>query len=369
MVGCGHPGGHSPAIETTTATTTGILPPDVPTKGTRPPAATLPSAAEPQNAPPPPATTPGRIVPVGARPEGVAVDGLTRTVAVNTHDPDELVLLDAESLAVTRRIPLPGSARHLELAAPGGPVLVPVETANALVEVQIPGGAAAPPIVTGTSPHDAAAAANGTVFVGNELGGTVSVVRDGRIVKVFHRQRAARRPGGCRHRRRHAGRTEKHVDRLRRGHTVHPRLGPAGAGPTHLVADKHGRLIAADTRGDTIRVFEPLPTPREVATIGQPRGPYGVAYDPARDRLWVASSGGNEVVGYDMTQPAPRAVRRIPTVQNPYTVGVDPGTGRLFVAGVTAGVVQVIDPPPPTALRSSTCQRPNASKSPCWRRD
>ncbi|MGO9224651.1 MAG: YncE family protein, partial [Mycobacterium sp.] len=70
----------------------------------------------------------------------------------------------------------------------------------------------------------------------------------------------------------------------------------------------------------------------------------GVAYDPARDRLWVASSGGNEVIGYDMTRPAPREVRRIPTVQNPYTVGVDPTTGRLFVAGVTAGVVQVIDP-------------------------
>jgi DNA-binding beta-propeller fold protein YncE len=91
-------------------------------------------------------------------------------------------------------------------------------------------------------------------------------------------------------------------------------------------------------------VFDPRPTPREVARVAQPGGPYGVAYDPARDRLWVASSGRNEVVGYDMTQPTPREFRRFPTVQNPYTVGVDPTTGRLFVAGVTAGVLQVIEP-------------------------
>ena len=73
----------------------------------------------------------------------------------------------------------------------------------------------------------------------------------------------------------------------------------AGAGPTHLVADRHGRMIATDTRGDAVRVFTPLPTPHEVASITQRGGPYGIAYDAARDRLWVASSGTNEVVGYD----------------------------------------------------------------------
>ena len=31
---------------------------------------------------------------------------------------------------------------------------------------------------------------------------------------------------------------------------------PAGEGPTHLVADKHGRMIAADTR-ECVRVFDP----------------------------------------------------------------------------------------------------------------
>ncbi|WP_156687721.1 YncE family protein [Mycobacterium sp. Marseille-P9652] len=304
----------------------------------------LPSAAEPRNAPPPNATPPGRIVGVGAGAEGVAVDGRTRVVAVAVRDPDQLVLLDADSLAVTARTPLPGSARHLQLAAAGGPVLVPVETANALVEVQLPGDAASPPIATGTFPHDATAAAGGTVFVGNEHGGSVSVVRDGTVVKVFT---GLTQPAGLAA----SGAAVGVLDARQNTLTVYDaeRLSvvgaaPAGDGPTHLVADRHGHLIAVDTRGDAIRVFDALPAPREVARVAQPGGPYGVAYDPARDQLWVASSGGNEVVGYDMTQPAPREIRRIPTVQNPYTVGVDPATGRLFVAGVTAGVLQVIDP-------------------------
>jgi DNA-binding beta-propeller fold protein YncE len=103
-------------------------------------------------------------------------------------------------------------------------------------------------------------------------------------------------------------------------------------------------MIAADTRGDSIRVFDPLPAPREVAAVTQPGGPYGIAYDAARDRLWVASSGTNEVVGYDVSGPAPREIRRIPTVQNPYSVGVDSRTGRLIVAGVTEGMLQVVEP-------------------------
>jgi DNA-binding beta-propeller fold protein YncE len=319
-VACGHQGGQS-------VTTT-----------------VLPSAAEPRNAPAPNGTPPGEIVSVAAHLEGVAVDAATRTVAVATSDPNQLVLLGADSLTVTRRIDLPGSVRHLELAGPGGPVLVPVETANALVQVQLPGGAASPPIATGTFPHDAAAASNGTVFVGNEHGGTVSALRDGKVAKVFT---GNVQPAGLAA----FGTTVGMLDARRNTLTVYDAeklsvVGStqAGAGPTHLVADRHGRMIATDTRGDAIRVFEPLPAPREVASVAQPGGPYGIAYDAVRDQLWVASSGTNEVVGYDMSGPAPREIRRFATVQDPYTVGVDSQTGRLFVGGFTAGVIQVVGP-------------------------
>lgn len=316
----------------------------VPTEGSRPPDAGLPQAAEPRQAPPPTDPVLGRTVSVGRSPEGIVVDPRTRTVAVAVRDPDELVLLDADTGAVTGRVPLPGSVRHLQLAAPGGPVLVPVETADVLIRVDLPQGKAQPAIHTGAHPHDAAAAANGTVFVANEHGGTVAVVRGDQVVKIFADsvQPAGTAPVG----------TAMGVLDVRKNDlTVYDaeRLtivgsAPAGAGPTHLLADRHGRMIAADTRGDAVRVFTPLPVPREVATVAQPGGPYGITYDAARDRLWVASSGTNEVVGYDMSDTNPREVRRFPTVQNPYTVGVDANSGRLFVAGVTAGVVQIIEP-------------------------
>lgn len=329
ITGCGHPGG---------------TPQSVATEGSRPPDAGLPQAAEPRQAPP--ATDPvvGRTVGVGRSPEGVVVDARTRMVAVSVRDPDELVLLNADTGAITGRVPLPGSVRHLQLAGSGGPVLVPVETADELIRVDLPQGKAQPPIHTGAHPHDAAAATNGTVFVANEHGGTVAVLRGDQVVKVFADsvQPAGTAPVGT---------TMGVLDVRKNDLTVYDaeRLAivgsaPAGAGPTHLVADRHGRMIAADTRGDAVRVFTPLPAPREVAAVAQPGGPYGIAYDAARDRLWVASSGTNEVVGYDMSEVNPREVQRFSTVQNPYTVGVDADTGRLFVAGVTAGVVQIIEP-------------------------
>ena len=342
LAGCGVHGGE-PAGARVPKTTTGILPPGVPTEGNRPAADALPPAAEPHNAPPPSGSVPGRIVHVGNSPEGIVVDGATRTVAVATRGPDQLVVLDADSAVITARIPLPGSARHLQLAAPGGPVLVPVENANALVFVDLRQKAASAPIVTGTSPHDAAAASNGIVFVSNELGGTVTALRDNHFDKVFTDSVQPAGVAGY-------GTAVGMLDARQNTLTVYDAekltvLGStlAGAGPTHLVADRHGRMIAADTRGDAIRVFDPLPAPRQAASISQPGGPYGLAYDPQRDRLWVASSGLNRVIGYDMAQPTPRPVRRIPTVQDPYSLAVDPTTGRLFIAGVTGGQVQIVD--------------------------
>lgn len=347
VAGCGGqesgpPPAESSAATPATPTTTGMLPSGVPTEGVRPQTDSLPPPAEPQQAPPQAGQVPGRVVPVGSAPEGIVVDAVTRTVAVATRNPDELVLVNADSGEITGRTPLPGFVRHLQLAAPGGPVLVPVESADALVRVELPGGRSESQILTGTVPHDASQAANGTVFVANELGGTVAAVRGDEIVKVFT---DSVQPAGLAP----VGDDMGLIDVRKNDLTIYDSDGltiigstPAGAGPTHLVADKHGRLIATDTRGDAVRVFDT--TPRQLSEIAQPGGPYGITYDPTRDRLWVASSGTNEVVAYDMAEAQPREVQRIPTVRNPYTVGVDATTGRLFIAGVTDGVVQIVDP-------------------------
>src|ERR1700738_639041 len=156
LAACGHNGA---APMQAGLTTTGVLPAGVPTEGSRPPANGLPSAAGPLKGPPLPPEAPiGWNISVGHAPEGIVVDARTRKVVVATHNPNELVFIDAGSGDIPGRIPLPGRVRHLQLAAPGGPVLVPVESTDSLVRVNLPDGPAPAPIRTGTEPHDAAAA-------------------------------------------------------------------------------------------------------------------------------------------------------------------------------------------------------------------
>ncbi len=305
----------------------------------------LPPPAEPATSPPVTVAPAGRTVPVGAVPEGIVADGPSRRVAVGVRRPNQLVLLDADSAAVTGRVPLPGVLRHLQVGRPGETVLVPDESSNSLIRVALPNGPARSQVVTGTMPHDATEAPDGDVYVANEAGGSVVVLREDKIVHTFTdvTQPAGLAPVGDR-----VGLIDVRDNSLtiyQAGTFAGVLELPAGAGPTHLVADKHGRMITTDTRGGQILVFDPSGTPRQVGQISVPGEPYGITYDPQRDRLWVTVTASNKVVGFDMADPTPREVARIPTVRQPNTVAVDPDTGRLFVTGTTDGVVQVADPP------------------------
>jgi len=303
----------------------------------------LPPAAEPPGGPPS-AEPAGRTIEVGARPEGVVADSRTGLVAVGVRKPNALVLVDARTGRITDRTALPGGVRHLQLARPGGPVLVPVEGADTLLTVELSTGRIDTRASTGNFPHDATAATNGLVFVSAEFDHSVGVFRDGTPVRTLtgHDQ-----PGGVAA----TGNRVGVIDVRRNDITVYDaeslsELGraPAGAGPTHVVADRRGRLWVTDTRGNAVRAFELAPRPRQVSKLALTGGPYGVSYDRQRDRLWVTLTGRNEVVGIDL-RTAPATVRdRLPTVRQPNTVAVDSRTGRLFITGTKDGVLQLVDP-------------------------
>lgn len=309
-----------------------------------PPVPLGPPAAEPAASPP--LTTPpaGRVVPVGMAPEGVVADPVTHLVAVGVREPDVLALVDARTGDLVRRVPLPGHLRHLQLAKPGGPVLVPDENSDALLTVALPGGDITSRVHTGTSPHDATEAADGSIFAANEGGSTVAVIRNGAVVHTFT---DATQPAGLAPVGTVVGLVDVRQDNLHlydaASLTPITTL-PAGAGPTHVVADIHGHLVVIDTRGNAVLLDEFGPHPRQIGRLDLPGTPYGVTYDPVRDRVWVALTATNEVVEIDASSGQPHVVRRLPTVRQPNTVGVDSATGRLFVTGTADGVLELIDP-------------------------
>jgi DNA-binding beta-propeller fold protein YncE len=99
-----------------------------------------------------------------------------------------------------------------------------------------------------------------------------------------------------------------------------------------------------DTRGDAVLFYSLTPSLRRIGRLALPGTPYGVAYDPVRDRLWVTLTATNRLVGIDPDAAHPRVVTTLTTVRQPNTVAVDSATGRLFVTGTDGGVLQLVGP-------------------------
>jgi len=303
-----------------------------------------PPAPEPAEAPPLEEEPAGRIVEVGPAPEGVAVDPETGLVAVALRNPNELALVDGESGETSQRVELPESARHLDLAAPGGPVLVPAEGADSLVQVGLPDGEILDETPVGDFPH-AAAAAKGRIFVVNEKASTVSIVEDGREVETV---KTDLKPGSV-------AVTESGLVGVVgvQGLTLEvfasdnlDSLGrvDAGEGPTHVKAGPENRFYVTDTRGDAVFVYGARPEPKQLDRVPLPGSPYGIAVDPRRDHLWVTLTARQQVVQFALEGDALREIARYPTVRQANTVAVDPASGRVFVAGKTEGQLQILDP-------------------------
>lgn len=307
-----------------------------------PPAADQLGAAEPGDSPEPEADPTGTVVELEPQPEGLAYDPVTDLLVVTVREEDRLLLVDGGTGRVVREVPLPGHARHLQLAAPGGPVLVPAEDSNTLVLVSLPDGATTE-VDVGEYPHDAAQVEGGRILVADELGGTLSVVEDGVVVRTLDGQT---QPGGIAA----VGRLAGVVDVADFTLSVYDVPGgerldvvDAGEGPTHVVTDARDRLLVADTRGDAVLVFgaDPLQLLAPYPLAGTP---YGVAHDDAAQVLWVTLTARNEVVGLSTASERLTEVARFPTVRQPNTVAVDPDTGRVFVASRATGELQLIDP-------------------------
>jgi DNA-binding beta-propeller fold protein YncE len=106
---------------------------------------------------------------------------------------------------------------------------------------------------------------------------------------------------------------------------------PAGIGPTHL-ATLGDDAFVADTRGGALLVFSLRPRLVLMRRANLRGGPYGLAVDPVRRRLWVTLTARNELVEVT-ADPRPRVLRRLPTLRQPNDVTVDPRSGVVAVSG------------------------------------
>jgi len=302
-----------------------------------------PKAAEPAGSPPLSRKPAGRVVKIGAPAEGLAADPETGLVAVALKTRKQLLLVDGKTGSVRRSIALPASPRHLDLARPGGPVLVPAEEADMLVQVALPGGEKTQTPV-GDYPHNATFA-NGRAYAADEFGSTVTAVEDGEAVEQAP---VDDQPGGIVAVGDQLGliSVRAYTVSLIDQDTLLRSVGSqnAGSGPTHGKADDEGRIFITDTRGNAVIVYNSRPKLKFLARIPLSGGsPYGIAVDRRRKRIWVTLTGSSELVEIEASD-TPRRLRSFPTVRQPNTVTVDESTGRVYVASQQEDALQIIDP-------------------------
>lgn len=302
--------------------------------GTPKVATPLPSAPEPAVSPPARSKLPGTVLSQAGAPEGVVVVR-SGNVAVSVRGPDGLIMFDLATPYQRRIVPLGGSARHLFLGGPDGPVLVPDESDDRFVKVSIPDGQILETVPVGRQPHDSIAVGPDTTFVADELADTIHIVRNGAVTRVVP---APLQPGGMaaspdgstmvtvgvRGRRITAYRTDGSV------------VGSAncGVGPTHAVTGSGGLYWVVDTDGGAVLGFRVgSHGPKQVARIPVGSKPYGVAYDDHRSTLWITLTGTNQLVGLHLKGTSVASRDTFDTVQQPNTVAVDDVTGKLVVTG------------------------------------
>jgi len=308
------------------------------------------AGAEPAVSPAPAHTPVGRSVTVGALAEGIVADPAAKLVAVAVRRPNRIVLLDARSGAIRRRVPLAGPARHLGLDG-AATLLVPEAPVDRLLALPLTGRhAGSRSVLVASLPHDAAAV-DGRVFVADEFGRAVSVIAHGREIR---RIGGFTQPGGIAV----VGKDVAVVDvgadvvTLIDARTLRV-LGraPAGTGISHVVAGRAGRFYVADTRGGALLSFTARPRLRLLSRVAVPGRPYGLAIDTVRNRLWLTVTAADRVDEFDLGATTPRRIAAFATARQPNTVAVDSSDGRVFIAAAAPGTVEIFDPSHTRSLR------------------
>ncbi|GAA4833532.1 hypothetical protein [Saccharopolyspora rosea] len=293
-------------------------------------------AATPATAPP--VTTPpaGTVLPTPPT-RLTAYDPDTHTlVLAGTHD---LTLLDTRT-RTTRTTTLPGTPAGLRTEA--GHALAALPDQDQLARIDLRTAAVTTTPVHG-GPVDAVDLDAHRTAVALRTTHAVTILRDGQPQTTTDKFQGPAQllP---------VGHDVNVLDRLATSLTpVDPTTGDKGAGlragegATNAVTDRYQRILAVDTRGQSLLAFsvDPLINKQRYPVPG---APYALAYDPHRDLAWVTLTATNQVVGYDIAGGEPQERYRFPTVGQPNSVAVDPDTGEVYIASANGDGTQVVKP-------------------------
>ena len=306
-------------------------------------------AAEPGVAPA--ATIPpvGRVVPLpeGTHPWGIAVADSVHTVYIAAHKQNKFVVYDMATGSVTTKL-VPGAGRMIDLAAPGGPLLLPAENRATLYLLALPSLDVISSESTSTQPHEAVQVGE-TTFVSEEYGHAVRALRGGKTIAHFAEPV---QPGGITA----VGNRVAVVDVAANLLFVYDASTlkliaalPAGTGPSHVVPIGGTRVAVCDVRGNAVLIYDIAGTPHALGRASVPGRAFWIGSDPTTGTIYTALSNANKIAELKVAADGtPTLVATVPTVRNPISFDRDSATGDVYVAGYADSELQVI---PASAFR------------------
>lgn len=296
--------------------------------------------AEAAVSPPAAGNLPGVVVPLTAHTQGAVFDPATRSLAVLGSGPDggsTVTVLAAD--APPRTVPLPSPATAI--AGDGhGELYLPTRGGYLRFDV-----ARAEPTrfdVEGARDTDFTAIArraDGRLVLGSTDGTVYTLSSDtavGAELKVFAHVDSVVTVGDV----------AVVLDRAQTSVTAIDPSGSkvgqalrAGEGATTITTDPQGRVLVADTRGDSLLVFgaDPLILRQRYPVRD---APYGLA--GSSELAWVSQTAANTVIGYDLATGIPVEKVRYRTVLQPNSLAFDDSSGTLYVVSGSGAGVQVI---------------------------
>jgi DNA-binding beta-propeller fold protein YncE len=120
----------------------------------------------------------------------------------------------------------------------------------------------------------------------------------------------------------------------------------SGAGPTHVAAGTDGWFYVADTNGGRLLVYRLNgDSLKQENSIPVGSKPYGIAFDPSTNDVFVTLTGSNQLVGLRFDGPRVAARWTWATGRQPNSVAVDVHDREAVVAVTGSNAVEMIPLP------------------------